>query len=260
MKFDIQDENFNAYFEKVCASMSTEQKAELPEQLSNKLFIRRGLFNRKSTKRIGFLGKMFILFTAMRKRVFVIVEDDQGMDIQTFRKYKSNARANNEYTLTEAGQMIMHTAFVLGSPEVMNSIGYLNGISASSAYNYLVGAKNHKTKVGQISAERDYINRFINCYESNKKKWAKEFGVSMSEFLILTFLYDGREIQAMYLYNSAFKSAYHGGGSKIRAALCSLKDRGYILRQGEGKDSRTLITIEGKAIVDKILDKYALNC
>lgn len=260
LKFDIQDENFNAYFEKVSENMSAEQKAQLPQELQHKLFIKRGVYNMKSTKRIGFLGKIFILFAAMKKRVFVIIEDDNGMDIQTFRKYKSNARGNNEYTMTEAGKMIMHCAFVLGSPELMNSIGHLNGISSSPAYNYLIGAKNHLTRVGQFSAERDYINRFLNCYESNKKRWIKEFGVSMSDFLILTYLYDGREVQASYLHNSAFKSAYQGAGSKIRTALSSLRIRGLIIRRGEGKESRTLITIEGKLVVDKILNKYVLIC
>lgn len=261
MKFDIQDESFDAYFEKVCENMSVHQRAALPSQISNKLFVKRTVLNKKTLKSLNFLGRVFVLYLAMKKRITVTIEDEQqGLDIKTYRKYKSNARSNADYTMEEAGELIAKGAFVWGTPDVMNSVGYLNAVSSSKAYNYLIGAKNHKTKVSQLSAERDYITRFLHCYETRKGRWQGELDISMSEFLVLNFLYDGRDAPSSYLFDGVFLGAPHGSPATIWAAISSLRQKEFIIRKGDGKLSKTCITIEGKAIVDKILSQYVLNC
>jgi len=201
LRFNIECENFDLYFEKMVSNMGPADKGQLPRDLLFKIFQRGFAYDAKSTNKLGFLAKLYILLKSLNKRWILIVEDENnGLTEGQFLSLKATLKKEGN-TVEVANEFISSGTFVLGGKELMDAYGRLNSLSISPAYNFLVKNKNqNKGKIVEYRAQMEYIARFLSFYESNKKRWVMSTGVSMPEFLILTFIYHGREVVSSQIY------------------------------------------------------------
>jgi hypothetical protein len=240
------------------STITPEAKASLPRDISFKMFRGGGGWNSQSTSRLGFLAKIFVLIKALRKRWFIIVEDEEnGLSIEQFAKLQKN----REYSVHAAEEIRLQGGFVLGSKELMDYFQYLNNLSTSPAYNFLMRNKNMPThKVEEANREMAYIIKFIAFWESNKKSVVADTGLSMPEVYVLLCLFDGREALGADIYNKRFRRAYQSSPGKIRMAFCTLEAKKYIAKYGKSKGMRLQITGLGKDATRSLVMKYGVNC
>lgn len=255
---DIGCENFDLFFDRQMNTITPEAKDSLPRDLSFKLFRGGGKWNSQSTNRLGFLAKIFVLIKALRKRWFLIVEDEEnGISIEQFEKMQKD----REYSVHAAEDLRLQGGFVLGSKELMDYFHYLNQLSTSPAYNFLLRNKNiSPNKVEEANREVAYIVKFIAFWESNKKSIVADVGVSIPEIYVLLCLFDGKEALGADIYNTRFKRAYQSSPGKIKISFGTLQAKKYIIKFGQGKGARMQITALGRDILRGILQKYAINC
>lgn len=262
LRLDIISENFDQYFEKICGTMGVNEKSQIPIPILSRLFYGKGKVNQKTMDRIGFLGKVFVLFKAIQKRIFIVVEgnDSEGaISVKDFVNFRSNVK-EHEYGEDISRQMLTHAHFVVGGKELMDGIAYMNDVCTGPAYNYLTRLKNtRKESISTWKIQREYVVNFLLTFESNKKKWIKEYDISMHEFLVLMYIYTGKDFTGSEIYNKALVNAHYSGASKIREAISSLKNRRYLTKQGVTSGATFRITALGKHIIDQILDKYAIR-
>ena len=261
LKFDLNCDNFLYFFEKEAALMTEAQKELLPKELLFRLYAKGGRVNVKETAKMGFLAKVFVLFKALKKRVIIIVEDDaNGMDEEEYFKWKKLTSKQN-YSQDNAGKLITEAQFVLGNKELCDTYGRLNYLSNSAAYNYLSKSKNKDSiKSDDYIRNQNYVCRFINHYDSQKKKIVMETGLTMAEWITLTYLYDGLEKLGKVLYTEKFKYSYNSSSTKIKVSFGTLQIKGFITKHGTGKGCKLQITALGRERVNSILHKYVTNC
>lgn len=261
LQFDIECPNFQSFFEVQAAGMAESQRELLPKELQYKIFTKGFRVNTKMTGKLGFIAKLFILFKALKKRWIIIVEDDaNGMTEEEYFKLK-DLTSKRDYGQDNANELISHGTFVLGCTELVNTYSRLNHLSNSPAYNYLSKAKNKDyTKPDEYIRNQNYVCRFINHYDSQKKKIVMETGLTMAEWITLTYLYDGNEKSGNYLYKEKFKYSYNSSSTKIKVSFGTLQNKGLITKHGTGRGCKLQITALGKEKVNTILQKYVLNC
>lgn len=255
---DVGCENFDLFFDRQMSAITPEAKDSLPRDLSFKLFRGGGKWNSQATSRLGFLAKVFVLVKALRKRWFIVVEDEEnGIGIEQFAKMQKD----REYSVHAAENLRLQGGFILGSKELMDYFHYLNQLSTSPAYNFLLRNKNIPPhKVEEANREVAYIVKFIAFWESNKKSIVADVGVSIPEIYVLLCLFDGNEAVGANIYNKRFKRAYQSSPGKIKTAFGTLQAKKYIIKLGQGKGARLQITALGRDVLRGILQKYAINC
>lgn len=259
-KWDVENVNFDHYFHKLSALMTEKQRDTLPKELYFKIFKRGGAYDTTSTNKLSFLAKCFILIKALRKRVIIMIEDDnEGMDEQEYFEYKK-LLSKRQYTISGASDLIEDAVFVLGNKELFETHSRLNELSCSSAYNYLIKAKNSlPNKTAQHSIEQDYVAKFIVNYESHRKLIHMNSGLNMSEWLVLIALYDGEDMAGGKLYNDIYKYTFNSGKTKIKIAYGTLEARGYLSKHGKWKWMKLRITPLGRHIVTEIINNRLIN-
>lgn len=260
IQFDIVSENFDQYIQKTCLEMGPEQRAEVPVNLFTRLFANRGrTITQRTLDRTGFLGKIFVLAKAMKKRIFILVEGNDAetaMNIHDFVNFRQ-AEKDRSYGEGPARELISHGHFVIGTKELMDGVAYLNAVSAGPAYTYLTKLKNGKQdSLSEWQRQREYIVKFILNFEANKKKWQREFHLNMSAFLVLIYIYPGKEVTGSEIYNIALVNAQNSSGAEIRTALSFLRNRKLLTKQGVSKGATFRVTPLGRHMVDEIMDKY----
>lgn len=258
---DLSCENFDLFFAREVEFLTPEQKEVLPKDLSFRLFRRGGVWDSKSTSRLSFLAKAFVLVKALRKRIVVIVEDQQkGIGLDQYKEIRQNIK-RRDYSVNAAEQAADTFDFYLGDKELMNAMQYLNYLHTGAAYNYLLKGKNTPiNRVDEADAQMAYIIRFLMTWEGNKKTIISTSGLTMPEIYVLLYLYEGKEMAGKDIYQNKFKRAYQSTPSKVRLAFCTLFDKGYITKYGGTKGLKLQITSSGKAVIRDIATKYAVNC
>lgn len=261
LKFDLQHENFDYFFLEQAGKMGESQKELLPKELLYKVFIKGHRVNSKSTSKLNFFEKLFVLIRALNKRYTIVIEDDeQGMTEEEYFKYRDLTKRRN-YTSELAGKFISEGNFVLANSELFDTFHKLNCLSVSKAYNYA-----QKTKTKNYLKPDDYkigmkfLTSLINNYESKKKKMIMESGITMAEWITLTYLYDGEEKNGSLLYLDIFKYSYNTSSRKIRVSFKTLQDKKFIVKYGTGKGTKLQITSLGKDKISRIIEKYVVNC
>lgn len=262
LRLDIVSQNLDQYFAKTAGYMGPDEKSQIPTPIISRLFIGKGKINQRSMDRIGFLGKMFVLFKALKKRVFIFVEGTEAegaMTLNDFVNFRKSLKGK-DFSEERANEVVTHGHFILGGKDLMDSMGYLNDLCTSPAYNYITRLKNGKRdSMSEWQRQREYIIQFLLTYEGNKKRWLRDYDLSMSEYLVLMYTYHGREVSGSEIYSKALVNAHFSSGSRIREGLSSLKNRQYITKQGVTTKATYRITPLGKHLVDEIISKYALK-
>lgn len=258
--FDMSSENFDAYFIKQSKETTYANREILPRDLSSRLFKEAGQLNEKHAVNIGFLAKIYVLWKALRKRIYIVVEDHQnGMTPGQFIEMQKAMKSRDYSVESVAG--ITHGVFVLADKELSDSFSYLNRLDNSGAYNYLTKTKNQPSNHTTEYRDRmNYITRFLLHYESQKKKWVSETQITIPEFLVLLFTYQGKEVPGSIMYRDVLKRAYQSSPKKIKLAFSVLQSKGMLKKSGMTSGAMMQITPLGVDMVNRILSKYALNC
>lgn len=261
LKFDLQNDNFEYFFLEQVTQMSEHQKERLPKELLYKVFVKGFRVNTKSTSKLSFIAKLFILIRSLNKRWILMIEDDEkGMSEEEFFKWKELTKRRN-YTSDSATDLISEGEFVLGNSELFDGFHKLNSLSTSPAYTYIQKTKNNVSlKVPEYNRNMKQIIWFLNNYESIRKKMVVESGITMAEWLTLTFLYDGKEKTGAILYTEKFKYSYNTSSTKIKLSFGTLQNKGFITKYGNGQGCKLQITALGKDKVNSITDKFIVNC
>lgn len=261
LKFDISCENFDNYFAIQSSGLGETQKELLPKEIVFKLFKKGGKPNTKSTSKLSFLAKIFVLIKAFRKRVIILIEDDvNGMDEEQYFKYKKLLK-KNELSITNSQELVSDLTFVLANKEVMDTYSAMNLLSVSPAYNYLTKGKNTtENKIQKWSKEAAYVNRFLSFYESNRKRISTQTGLTFADWLILIHIFDGKEYEGAPIYKEWYRYSCNSSQNKMKVALSTLQQRGYTTKTGGTSNAKYKITEFGRSKVMKVIEKYALNC
>jgi DNA-binding MarR family transcriptional regulator len=259
--FDIESDNFELYFQNQLSAITDAGRQKLPADINAMLFKQAGKINESKVRKLGFIPKLFILWRALKKRVWIVVENEEsGMSPEEFLELQKEVR-RRDYGVPKTEGLKAQAMFITGNRELSNTFEYLNNLSASPAYNYLLKTKNFKsTKASTYLNEMNYIVRFIRHYEANKKKWVGETGLSIPEFLILIYLYDKGEINGAPIYRSYFRRAFQSSPAKIKSGFRLLQSKGLMVKHGQTSNSKMEITPMGRTLINSILNKYALNC
>lgn len=261
LKFNIENTNFDYFFLEQSAGMSETQKERLPRELLYKVFVKGFRVNSKSVNKLSFMAKLYILVRSLNKRWIVMVEDDEkGMNEEEFFKWKDLTKRRN-YTSDSATDLISEGEFVLGSSELFDTFHKLNSLSVSPAYNYIQKIKNRETLMPDeyVRNMRGLIN-WVNNYEAMRKKLVMESGITMAEWITLTYLYDGKEKTGRVLYTEKFRYSYNTSATKIKLSFGTLQNKGLITKYGNGQGCKLQITALGKDKVSSVTSKYLVNC
>lgn len=259
--FGIECDNFDLYFEKQMIGLTQKEIEGVPKDVSSILFKADHTLNIGKAKKLPFLAKQWLLWRCKRKRIYVVVEDEEtGLDLDGFKKLQE-ALTRRDYGVARAQTLTADGTFITGNRQLCDTFEYLNNLSVSPAYNYLNKPKNYeKTNTGKFVEQMGYITRFLQHYESNKKKWVEEKQVSLPEFLVMIYLYDKEEVNPAPMHKQVYRRSYHSSTTQIKKAYRSLQARNLIVKHSSGRWSKMQITPMGRALISSILNNYALNC
>lgn len=260
-RFDIENENFSYFFAHQTALMNEKQRFLLPKELYFKLFKRGGAVDTDSNYKLSFLAKLFILIKALRKRVYILIEDENGMDEEKFFEYREMLK-KHKYEVTSADGLITDSVFVLANKEVMDTYSHLNKLSVSPAYNYLIKGKNSirlKSKQTDYITQVNYIAKVLSYYESNRKRITMQMEIDFCEWLVLIHIFHGGTIVSSSIYKEHYKYGYNSSAKKIKMAFSSLQSRGYAIKIGDTRGAKIEITALGREKVCEIMDKFVVN-
>ena len=262
MKADIQlnSENFDHYFLKQVADMPPATKEVIPGPIAKVLLNSDGRIRKKYVHKLGFLAKLWVLWRCAKKRVWIVVENEEsGLNLEEFVALRE-AIKQRDFGVQKASDLQLTATFVTGDKELSNTFDYLARVSNSPAYNYLIKEKNFKP-VPSNMAEHDkrmrYLIRVIRDYEANKKRWMQSKGLSTSAFMALLYYYDREECSA----NSLAKEVGRGSTLSSRTianSVPSLRALGYVERVGPHKNSKNRITPMGISVINYIINNYVI--
>lgn len=260
LRFDIQSDNFDFYFEKIVTGITDEQKALLPKQLGLSR-VNDGGVSFSKMRKLPFLAKVWILFYVFGKNVFITVGDNKITD-DDVKELKISVR-KNDIGADNAQWLISKGLFSIGPKEMVDTYHFINRLSSGPAYNYLIKGKNSRKTNTSVSRNRmEYIVRFLRHYEANKKKWNLATGVNMAEFYILIALYDKSRLHGRDIYHRTFDQAYQSSIHSMKKGIKSLQAKYFILKSPHKKtnDITYSITPQGINFVNDVIEKYAIDC
>lgn len=257
---EIYNENFNHFFTEKLNGMTPEQRAELPIEITNKIF-RRGEV--ASAGFLNFNEKMYILSTVFQCSVTITVSDEaNGLDIKDYTaalKVQRDTMSNGE--LLE--KLKIKSAFVLGSKELMSSLLYMAHVENTGIYqlikNYIPNA-DHEKNAKFMEGKKAFIKTlsFIKKYEANKQKISSDYGLTMPEWYALIY-FSINEGLAKDFYNRDFTYAYNSNRRTLHAALISMCNHGYLVKRQFGKSHKYSASSKGLDLLNRIFNNILLR-
>jgi len=261
-KYDFVSDNFVNYFLAQIKGLTSSQKEKIPEVLRLKLYSKSD--NEKfvvgRSNSLTIFQRLFILWRVMRKKIYIVIEDeDNGLSIEDFIKAKEwgEGRTVNE---DRAGWLISQGHFVLGNKDLCEAFHYMQMISVSSAYKYLLTLKNLKpTKYHNYKVETDYIHSLIMNYESRKKLISRNAGVTVPEWYVLLYFSDGKEKGASSIYTGQYFNSHNASRMQLLNAIKSMVDRGFLTKYGKTFKATYIISPYGLDKLYEITSKYVIS-
>jgi len=259
-EYDLQNENFDIYVSNTLSEMTEYERNLLPTKLMMKICTKTGNFNSKKGSKMTFLEKMYALWKAKGRRVYIVVEDEEnGLSHQEFQEIRENiTKSKKLQTKTEDPFEKAKTEnfFVLGTKELCDTFSYMNKINCSNFFNYLTKTKNtNPSNIAKFKNEVNSIVRFIWRYEAIKKKMNMSLQLSMPELLVLLYLYDGQLMKSSTIHNTVFKYTYQSSATKMKVAFSNLQQKGLIVKSGVFSNAKLAITELGKEKINELLPK-----
>lgn len=251
----IENENFNFWFANLAAEMTEVEQLRVPPIFLEKLFRMNGKFNVTSDK-MKFLDKLYILHRALRKKIFVVIEDESGIGVEDF------LRLNKEWkpeTYEDTDRKI-DVCFVLSNKELADGFSAMNHRDVSPAYNYFLKSKNTApSQIAHFNRQMSYLGKTVAWYEGRKRKMMAEYGLTLQQWYILTYICDGKDYEFKNLYEDVFAYGIGSTQPMMYTGLTALRKKGLVERFGETHNSKIRITARGKDFTQTILHKYFAN-
>ena len=259
--FDVSCENLDLYFDRHLPQLTPEAKDGLPKDILFKIFRKGAVYNSKSTSKLGFLAKLYVMIRSLRKRWYLVIEDEEnGIGLEQFKNLQKTTKERSA-TMQDAETLITTGSVVLADKELSATFSTLNRLSMSPAANYLLRSKNPvKNHTTENEKAAQYVVRFLVHWEGGKKELVSKTSLNIPEILVLLAIYQKNELNGADLYAGVYKRAYQSSQTKIKAAFRSLAARGYIIKFGTTSNSKMQITALGREVLRGILDKYVVNC
>lgn len=264
-RFDVSLENFDHYFAVAANGMTEKQKDSLPKDLYFKLYRTAGKGDDKTNFKLSFLSRLFILVRALKKRFYIVIEDENGMDADQFIKYRQQMEKLHP-AIDDADNIIKDGHFVLGNKELIDTFHYLNSVSVSPAYNYLMSLKNGRAsnKTSNSVNEMEVITRFLTAYESNRKRIHMNaggaMGVNFVEYMVLLCLFHQKEpLKSSLIHKEIYKHSFNASCVRIKTAFSTLQDKGYIYKHGVFSNAKLSITPIGRDRFIDIFNNFVLK-
>lgn len=263
-KFNIDSENLQLFFQEQLASISPTAKESMPKDVAFKLYRGGAKKNAKNTSKLPFVTRLWIMWKYLKKRVWVVVEDEEnGLTVDQFLELRE-AIKKKEKSIDKSEEMILQPTFITSSKELSDCFAVLNNSCASPTYNYIQKAKNgvklsRPSEITTWKMQMAHIAKFLTYYEGNKKRWVATRIVTIPEYYVLLALYDGKEVKSDTIYNGIFKYAYQSKATAVKKAFGALQNRGLIVKIGGSKQTFFKITELGSEIINDILSKHALK-
>lgn len=257
---DIYNENFNNYFVEHLNRITPEQRGLIPEELNIKIF-KRG--NTASAERLNFQEKMYILSVVFKRKVTLKIEDlENGLTVKDYANAKK-AQAGKYPNLQAAEDMRSHAAFVLADRDLMNAELYLNHLSSSNIYTLvkaIIPNTNHKIekKYTENKAIIQRVFKFLENYESKKKRIRTDYQITMPEWYALVYFANGERL-GLDFYDKDMKYAYSSNRRVLHRALQRLTEIGLLQRSGPLKSHKYKLTSRGINVLDRIFNNIILN-
>lgn len=260
-KYDISSENLDLFFDHQLSAITPFAKEQMTPDIRYKIFKGGGKINHKATTRLSFFEKLFVLWKTLKKRIWIVVEDEEsGMTPEQFCELREGIK-RRDYGQPKMEGIKAEGIFITGNKDLCDTFMYLENAVRSPAYNFLMKTKNAvPNKTTEAVRKMVYITRFLAFYEGQKKSWEAAFGLNIPEWYVLLGLYHGKDVNASYLHKDLFKRSHASSPAKIKLAFGSLQRKGFLNKTGESRGATLQITALGKEMVNKILKNYALNC
>ena len=238
------------------AKLTTKQKEELPHILSYRLRKKTG---KSAFYKFTFFQKWFVLFKAMNKRVFIVIEDEElGLTTEDYIKWKAQQK-KRVFDSEDAKNLVANGICVLGNQQLCDWLGYINNVSVSAAYQYALRISAAKPiNFPEYRKEFSFFTEMLVRYEGSKKKMIGENNMTMAEVFVLLYLYDGKERIATPTYEYVFKGSFQSSRATILRAFKRLKNMDLLQMVGTTKDAKWRITPLGKQRVNEIISRYIL--
>ena len=258
IKYDLYNENFEAWFLDKLKLITPEQRAKLPTGLLYKLFRNQEVH----TGNISILEKMYILSIAFDISLNIVIEDpEHGMDASEFRKSIKAQKAeitNKELLETPA----VRSSFVLASRDLSNSIMYVNQVQCSDIYRLIkmINPKDRNKKDSKFKNTRDSLRgviKFLTEYEKNFKRIIMEFQLDAPQVYALMYFSTGEKLGKDF-YDKDFKYTYNRRA--LSNALTALSRSNCLSKRGGRVGGnmvgiRYQLTAKGIDMLDRILTK-----
>lgn len=232
------------------------QRERMPAGMAVKVFKKSGLV---TTKRLHFLQQLYILQLCLNKKIFIVVEGEgDGMGVEDFERHKKDMK-KSQYPSAEAGVFLSTGTMVVGNKELIEWMGYLNNYFVGPAMNYALKLKNSQpVKFGSYLKEMVYFMSVLANYEGNKKKIIRHAGVTIPDWYVLMYLYDGKEKRAPDVYDRFYKDAINASRKQIMDSFKKNVHNGNVQAIGKAKATVYKITALGKSVVNDIVHKYII--
>lgn len=259
-KIDISNENLDLYFLKQVQQLTNEQRSEIPYDILRKIYkTNTGEFNNIS--KLAFLEKLYVL-SLMNRRWFLLIEKEDGKTVEEFTALQKSYKKKKPDPEALIEVLIENEAFVVSGKEMIETVVPLNSGSRYPLYNYLVKAKNYKfgNDIKDENRAMAYICRFVSNYEQIKKRLTNDHHLSVQEWVVLIYVYAYEEVVSSKIHKEIYRHSYTSSQRTIKQAFGSLKDRGLVQKLGSTRNAKLRITELGYSLVNKIMNKYLLNC
>lgn len=256
LKFDLEVDNFSRLFSLQVSKMTEEQKKKLPTEILAKLFKIDGL---PTERRMNFLLRLFILYQALDKQIYLLLLDDEkGLGIEDFSRFQKEQK-RRRYSQEAGEHYLSKGMMVFGKKDLIEYVSYLNYLSTSPIYKYLLSIKKSKSsRSPETSKEFSYVCNFLINYEGSKKKIARQENINVPDLYVLYYLSDGREKTATPAYVEVFRNCANASRKQILNAFKKLTSIGYIEATGKARATTYRISPSGKELLYRIIYKYMI--
>lgn len=259
--YDIQSDNFELYFDKQLDAITPKNREFMPKSLAHKLYSVEGK-RRRNGGRIPFATKLWILWRLLKKRIWIVVEDqDGGIGIEDFVKLREAKKLHNHEIVDD---LMENATFVTGDKDLCYAMQAIHGASASPHYNYINRTRNRKDIVKSCNTEEakkqlKFICKFLQNYEAIRKDITVKCGLAFCEWLVLIHLYHiGKETTGSTIYREIYRRGYNSSENKIRNAFITLQQNGFIRKIGLTRGAKFEITALGIDAVHRVMNKLVL--
>lgn len=257
--YDFYSENFENYFKDIVVGMTQIQKDSLPEQLLFKLFSGEKLTHGN----LSFKEKVYILNTVFRKKVEIVIEDENdGISLEDYclaKKAQAGKRTNTEL-LSEPR---VQASFVLADRDFFKSIAYFNQIFTTEIYKLYKRTFDFDRTQKDINYNKGrevvkHITELILSYEINKKRFVMTNNLNPGKLYALIYFSTGEKLGSSFIKKD-FKYSYNCNAVMLSKAVKELTDTGYLDRRGGTTKYRYTLTAKGQHILNRVIEQIIDN-